>query len=370
MITRLKSLQGLRGIAALTVAVSHFLAAFYLTGNDTGYALEFLRPVSHLMGILAHKAVWIFFVLSGFVLTLQLNSSHYTYMRYLGSRLLRLYVPVWFAIIVNLAVIYAVSPNRQKGEFWIGVDPETLTFPTLVLEFLLISEGFFLGPLWSLKWEVVFSIFAFAAWKTSLFRQHPKTTIVSASALSMLGEFLSHEWTKYLPMFIVGVALYHLHRSKWAQISKTIAPTQEIAVLALAVFLPVSGYVLTSFQDSGLQAFRYVLDVPLSLLATSLLFYCLSRGRILNSVLNLRWLQFLGDISFSLYLLHAPIITLGLYLSDFDLLVGCLFLGLSIPLSHIAFAFVEKPSRRLSRKVRVNEADTLGQSDQSQGAPK
>lgn len=358
MSTRLKSLQGLRGIAALTVAVSHFLAAFYLTGKDTGTALESLRPASHLIGILAHKAVWIFFVLSGFVLTLQLNSSRHTYIRYLGARLIRLYIPVWFAIIMNLAVIYAVSPYRQKGEFWLGVGPETLTFPTLVLELLLIPEGYFLGALWSLKWEVVFSILAFSAWKTNFFRKHPITTIVFASALSMLGEFLSNGWIKYLPMFIIGVALYHLHHSKWAQIRKPIPLTQEVGVLALAVFLPVSGYVFTGLQAGGLEAFRYVLDVPLSLLATSLLFYCLSRGRILNRALKFRSLQFLGDISFSLYLLHAPVITLGLYLTDFDLLLGCLFLGLSIPVSYIALALIEKPIQKLSRKVRVNEAVT------------
>ena len=365
MSKRLKSLQGLRGIASLTVAVSHFLAAYYLTGKDTGTTLESLRPISHLMGILAHKAVWIFFVLSGFVLTLQLNSNHYTYMRYLGSRLLRLYVPVWFAIIVNLAVMYAVSPYRQNGEFWLGVGPEILTFPTLVLEFLLIPEEYFLGPLWSLKWEVVFSILAFAAWKTRLFRKHPMTTIVSASAMSMLGEFLSNGWIKYLPMFIVGVALYHLHNTKWARISKPIPPTQEIAALALAVFLPVLGYVLTGFQYGGLQTFRYVLDVPLSLFATSLLFYCLSRGQILNRVLGFRFLQFLGEISFSLYLLHAPIIILGLYISDFDPLVGFLFLFLSIPLSYVAFTMVEKPIQTISRKVRIKLAVTPNQSDRS-----
>ena len=166
-------------------------------------------------------------------------------------------------------------------------------------------------------------------------------------------------------MFIVGVALYYLHQSKWAQIRKPISATQEIGVLALAALLPVSGYVLTGLQDSALETFRYVLDVPLSILATSLLFFCLSRGRILNSVLKFRWLQFFGDISFSLYLLHAPIITLGLYLSDFDLLVGLLFLGLSIPLSFTAFSLVEKPIQRLSRRVRVIQAVTPGRSDRS-----
>jgi peptidoglycan/LPS O-acetylase OafA/YrhL len=361
--TRLRSLQGLRGIAALTVAVSHFLAAFYLTGKDAGTVLESLRPVSHLFGILAHKAVWIFFVLSGFVLTLQLDSRQHTYLRYLGSRLIRLYLPVWFAIVVNLSVIWTIGQFGQKIEFWIGGDPEAITFPGLVLEFLLVPDGYYLGPLWSLKWEVVFSILAFAAWKTGLFRKYPLITIVSASALSMLGEHLSNGWIKYLPMFIIGVALYHLHHNKWVNKKDTLSVFSEIGVLALAVFLPASGFVLTGLKELGLENLRYVLDVPLSLLATSLLFFALSRGRFLKNVLSIKWLQFLGDISFSLYLLHAPIILLGLYLSNFNILVGLTCLVVSIPLSYVAFKLVEKPVQNLSRKVRSDSMPTNGTGD-------
>ncbi len=346
----------MRGIAALTVVVSHFFGSLYLTGEDLGQTLESIRPVNHLLGILAHKAVWIFFVLSGFVLTLQLDSKQHTYLRYLGSRLIRLYLPVWFAIIVNVSVIWTIKNYRQTGEFWIGVDPETLTASSLVLEFLLVPDAYFLGPLWSLKWEVVFSFFAFAAWKTGLFLRQPLTTIVFASALSMLGEFFSNGLMKYLPMFIVGVALYHLHQTKWVKIMQPLPIVAEIGVLVLAAILPVSGYVLTGYENGGLENLRYVLDVPLSLFATSLLFYCLSRGRVLKGALSFRASKFLGDISFSLYLLHSPIILLGLYLSNFNLLVGFLCLVLSFPLSYVAFVLVEKPSQKLSRRVRVKAA--------------
>ena len=79
----------------------------------------------------------------------------------------------------------------------------------------------------------------------------------------------------------------------------------------------------------------------------------LSRGVFLKRFLGLRWLQSLGDFSFSLYLLHAPIILLGLYLSDFNVLVGLACLGLSIPFSYLAFRFIEKPVQKLSRFVRT-----------------
>jgi peptidoglycan/LPS O-acetylase OafA/YrhL len=179
----------------------------------------------------------------------------------------------------------------------------------------------------------------------------------------MLGEFLSNGWIKYLPMFLVGVALYHLHNSKWVKIRSAISFTSEIGVLTLAVSLPASGFVLTGFSELGLQNLRYVFDVPLSLLATSLLFFALSRGRILKNLLSLKWLQFLGDISFSLYLLHAPVILLGLYLSNFNILIGLACLVVSIPLSFVAFKLVEKPVQNLSRKIRSNSMPTTGKGD-------
>lgn len=353
---RLASLQGLRGIAALTVAVSHFLAAFYLTGKDTGTVLESLRNVSHVFGILAHKAVWIFFVLSGFVLTLQLDSRPHTYLRYLGSRLIRLYLPVWFAIVFNLIVIWTIIQSGKEIEFWIGPNPEGMTLLGLIYEFLLFPDSYFLGPLWSLKWEVVFSVLAFAAWRTGFFRTHPLMTIGLSAALSMVGEFLVNGWIKYVPMFVVGVALYYLYRDKWGKDQTKLPVVSEVGIVFLAVLLPVAGFVLTAFTDAGIENLRYIIDVPLSLISVSLIFLALSRGFYLKRFLSLKWLQSLGDFSFSLYLLHAPIILLGLYLSDFNVLVGFACLGLSIPLSYLAFRFIEKPVQKLSRSVRTGSS--------------
>jgi peptidoglycan/LPS O-acetylase OafA/YrhL len=110
---------------------------------------------------------------------------------------------------------------------------------------------------------------------------------------------------------------------------------------------------MTAFTDAGIENLRYIIDVPLSLLSVSLVFLVLSRGIYLKHVLGMRWLQTLGDFSFSLYLLHAPIILLGLYLSDFNVLVGLACLGLSIPLSYLAFRFIEKPVQKISRSVRA-----------------
>ena len=352
MSTRLRSLQGLRGIAALTVAVSHFLAAFYLTGKDTGTVLESIRPVSHLFGILAHKAVWIFFVLSGFVLTLQLDSRHHTYLRYLGSRLIRLYLPVWFAIIVNLIIIWTIGQSGQKIDFWIGPNPEGISALGLLYEFLLFPDSYFLGPLWSLKWEVVFSVLAYAAWRAGFFKSHPVLTIVFSSLLSMFGEYLANAWIKYLPMFVVGVALYFLHQQKWIKPQAAISVLSEIAVIALAAFFPVAGFVFSSFVDTGIDNTQYILDVPLSLASIALVFFTLSRGTLLKRALGLNWLQTLGDFSFSLYLIHAPIILLGLYLSNFNIFVGLVCLVISIPLSYLAFRFIERPVQSLSRRIR------------------
>jgi len=79
---RIKSFQGLRGIAALSVAICHFLAAFIPTSlygyyptlfseNSTPSFL-FEALTSPIIGIFYNgvTAVMIFFVMSGYVLTL------------------------------------------------------------------------------------------------------------------------------------------------------------------------------------------------------------------------------------------------------------------------------------------------------------
>ena len=351
---KLPSLQGLRGLASLTIVVSHFLGAFYLSGADLGTPLELIQPVSHLFGILANKAVWIFFVLSGFVLTVQLSSRQHNYLKYLFSRLVRLYIPVWIALLFNLFVVWLISSSGAVIKFWIGAHPNSMSLESVLWEFSLMPDGYLLGPLWTLKWEVIFSVFAYAAWKSQTLRSFPKLSIALSLLISALGEVYSNGWAKYIPMFVIGVSLYFLHSNTWSKNAARLSIKSEFLLLAVATILPVIGYVLSLPSSNSDLNIRNVIDVPLSLVSITIVFYAISTGTLIDSLLKSIPMQKLGEFSFSLYLMHLPVIFLSLYLSGFSLVGGLIGLALCFPVAYVTYYFIERPVQIFSRQIRSN----------------
>jgi peptidoglycan/LPS O-acetylase OafA/YrhL len=346
--TKFASLQGLRGIAAATVVVSHALGIFYISGADSGTFLENIQAVSHLSGILAAKAVWVFFVLSGFVLTHQLESRSSNTVRFVGARLVRLYVPVWFAIALNFGVISLIESSGRDLGFWIGADPNLINPLKVVEEFLLLPEGYFLGPLWSLKWEVAFSLLVVLFWKVKLLKRFPIATVLVSLCFATYGEIIQNGWLKYLPMFVIGMALHTVILGRW---KSELNGQMEIVVLLATLLLPTVSYLITSETLLGVE-YRYVLDVPTSLVAISILFVAIIRGKFLRKLLEIKALQNLGDFSYSLYLFHLPLISFAFYFSNASLMWVLLAFALSFPIAYLCYRLIEVPSHRLSKKIR------------------
>ena len=345
---RFSSLQGLRGVAAATVVISHALGIFYVSGKDIETILESIGPISHLSGILAAKAVWVFFVLSGFVLTHQLATKPIGAFRFLGSRLVRLYLPVWVAINLNLLVIYLIQTSGKVIDFWIGAHPDSITTLGLIQEFLLIPDGYFLGPLWSLKWEVAFSLLVVLFWKAGVFNRFPVWTVFLSLAIATFGELIQNGWFKYIPMFVIGMSLHAL-RLRINQ--KKITVKLELFALFIAGLLPTISYLATSDFLFG-ETLRYVIDVPTSLIAICILFYVLMRSGLTSNLLETKPLQSLGDFSYSLYLFHLPLITFAFYFSNANVgWVALAFLA-SFVFSYFAYRIIEIPSHNLSRLIR------------------
>src|SRR6476646_6648538 len=95
---RRTALDGLRGLAALVVVFHHVLLTWpgwanaYLGSHGNALAYSPLHVV--LDGTFA---VYVFFVLSGYVLTLQ-SERLSRWRGYYGARLARLYLPVWGSV--------------------------------------------------------------------------------------------------------------------------------------------------------------------------------------------------------------------------------------------------------------------------------
>ena len=106
---QITELQSLRGIAAVTVMISHCL---------DGYGPSpLLSQISSLFN--GRAAVVVFFVMSGYVLTRSLQRGHFdrdAVLRFYVRRVFRLYPAIWAASALGLAYLFAlhwqIPPDR------------------------------------------------------------------------------------------------------------------------------------------------------------------------------------------------------------------------------------------------------------------
>jgi peptidoglycan/LPS O-acetylase OafA/YrhL len=142
---RIRGLDGLRGIAALVVLVHHTLLLTQLfvrpyvdpspgTFGDVYWWLTY-TPL-HLLWD-GSTAVFVFFVLSGFVLALPYRTRQFHWLSYYPARLIRLYLPVWVA--VGLAIVWTVAiPHLSEGSTWLA-GHQNLTVRGAVRDLMLIA---------------------------------------------------------------------------------------------------------------------------------------------------------------------------------------------------------------------------------------
>jgi peptidoglycan/LPS O-acetylase OafA/YrhL len=156
---RFAGVEGLRGLAAGAVLVSHV----YLYGSPDGQAYdlgraEVLTETSGMVGVV------LFFTLSGFLLyrpfaaALVARSPRPSVRRYLRNRLLRIFPGYWFALLgAGLVLRTTYLPPLELERRSLASEPEVLAAN------LLLVQGYFpstsltgIGPAWSLVVEMAF----------------------------------------------------------------------------------------------------------------------------------------------------------------------------------------------------------------------
>jgi peptidoglycan/LPS O-acetylase OafA/YrhL len=120
-VPRIAYLESIRGLAAVQVLLLHFLAAF---APDLVYALPATAPIAgmiHLSPLYflydGYSAVYIFFALSGYVLTRSFERSLANPLSQVPARIARLGLPALAAVLVAACVMLAFGrPNLAAGE--------------------------------------------------------------------------------------------------------------------------------------------------------------------------------------------------------------------------------------------------------------
>lgn len=365
---RLAALDGLRGLACLMVLVHHaFLTTpiFSAASIDPEAARAAASPLElaltwsplHIVWE-GTGAVWVFFVLSGYVLVRQVREpASFDWVAYYPQRLARLYVPV-FAAVALAAVLIAVFGNADHGSMasaWMQRRADDVTVKGVLYDgTLLDGAGFTASPLWSLQWEVWFSLLL----PLFVFAVHPRqsarrplwlalTAPLAAIAIFVLGG------AQYLMVFLVGAALAAAKDPIAALVGRMTRTRWSAALVWSACALWVLVMLPARWTLAGIPVVPSPMYLPLSISAAAVVLVMALHCRIVTRALTTRVLLWFGAVSFSLYLVHEPILVSLAKLFGDDRLWIALPLGMAIAIAVGAgfWMAVERPATALSRWI-------------------
>lgn len=317
------SLDGLRGLAAAIVLVSHITLIFPEFG-----ALPYLD--------IGTEAVGIFFALSGFLMAYLYGRRPVTRQSvgdFLVSRFARIY-PVYLAAVCLVGVLSTVTqlgyPQPMEG---------LLDF---ALHVMLLGKS---GVFWSVPPEIQFYVAFPVIW---LFLSDPRRyqvigfglmgVVAVVSLLDFPGPgILLHA---KLPYFLFGVVAGRLHTALADR-----PPSVLVGVMAVVLLI-----VFFSYKHMVTVVGEPFWGLPTAL-ASALIVALVAREHPLTArVLSSEPLRFLGVTSFSLYLLHVPVMFLTRQTFSALLplpVLAVLTLVTALLAAWVSYSVIEAPGRRV-----------------------
>jgi len=346
----IRSLTGLRGVAAVFVVMFHAL-------RSTSPTASFLLGKGYL-------SVDLFFVLSGYVMSLNYGemfladgASFKDYRKFLGFRFARIY-PLYGVMICAMALLG-----------WAGAIPiygvhnlkHALIWNLSLMQAWSLGAGNIDGPAWSISTELTayigFPVLVFfvlrgkegRAWGAAALALLLMIAIVIAGSLPIRGAPVDGPLGVFdtitpLPVFrcvagfVLGMAAFRLQGSRFGKALASRPFYGDILAVALVILL---------FVKPG--------DVLFVALGTMLIAHLATSPSIVSAAISSRPVYYLGKISYSIYLIHLPIILLlrGLFESrGWPMVPANLFaLALSIAIAPLAYNLVEVPGRMFLRRI-------------------
>lgn len=366
---RLRSLDGLRGVAAVVVVIHHSLLtfpsladAYYATadGNPVAWVLSYTPLHAFWAGT---EAVYLFFVLSGIVLVLPVvrQGWRFSWASYYPRRLLRLYIPVTVAVCLA-ALLLVVAPRFDAPGLgaWINDRTPRYNLDGFIHDVaLLFGTSGVISPIWSLRWEVLFSLLLplFVVLAVTL-RTLWWPKLVALIAVTAIASIAGVDFLFFLPIFGIGALLI----VEWERLTTTMRRLGETAwgwpvYLAVAVLLTTATWIARGLGAADLD--RYLAWLPI--VGVAMIVVAAPTCPPVTRLLESRVPAWLGTISFALYLVHEPLIIAARVLTyPLSPWVG---IAISVPLAFLVaqlFAtYVEEPSHRLAKWAGTRAAHGL-----------
>jgi len=320
---RIDSVDFLRGIAAFAVMLFHYTA-------QTSIQLREENPL-RMVGVYGHWGVPIFFVLSGFVIPYSMHLSHYRIDligRFLLKRSIRIEIPYLALITIEVLLILISSLTPWKNGF-----NHRLDFLNILLHigYLngIIAKPWLIPIFWTLAIEFQFYLliallFSLVSQKKFLLR------FLFIAGLVILSLIFQQQY------FVFAYGLFFLSGIVCFQVFSGIIEPKEFVVL-------LTGILTAVYFQHGLFSF-FVIGITVII--------------ILFLKYDGKWSNFLGKISYSIYLIHIPfggrlLMLTQLYIHDewIKSLLILVYLATTIFTAWLFFLIIEEPSLRLSKRI-------------------
>jgi peptidoglycan/LPS O-acetylase OafA/YrhL len=351
---RYAEVDALRGLAAVSVVIYHLVGHRVSVIFGAQEAPKSIFDPFNVDAVLSAivttifngaAAVTLFFAISGFVLAHSLRKAPIptpaNYLAFLIRRVLRLVPGVWLSLVLALGLQVLIPngppPDQRLDAFWLGDSINGLN-----------------APLWTIRVELamsaVFPLLLFLNWACPRWLQ----IVIALALIPMTSGRFGAIWI-YAFTFQLGIMLPDFGRPMIAMIPRRLLPW--VTVLALAIFL------------SSLNLLRLYPVVPASawtVIKSIMAFYLLAYvvyGPPL-AWLRARWLQFLGEVSYGIYLFHGPLmfvavaVSMWIFAPSFtsqSVLFGSIMLIGVLPatvlLAWASYRYVEQPCIRWGRSL-------------------
>ena len=360
----LRSLTGVRGVAALVVALAHFNLPAFAAFNGL-----FIGSFS--------QAVDLFFCLSGFTLALVYEPQTRTFANwrnYAAARIARIY-PLYLATLLWSALIgISLGPQYPLERAW----SDFLAQLALINSWPIVGTGVHWDlPAWSISVEFFCYLFLFPL----LWRVRPTPndwgaalSVLALSLAAYIGSVFYFDWrifeprtyqstntAAYIVSLVRGIAGFS---SGW--LIYTIYSRQSVFcmlcskcvdAITIAIVLIIAIPVVTEIDvNSACLLFLF----PFFIIGLA------NEKYITASMLSTPTMRAFGMYSFSIYLIHVPLkMTIDRLISTHEvrfppILYVSMLVALLIALSAFAFYFFETPWRNLLRRLLSPSAPKRG----------
>jgi peptidoglycan/LPS O-acetylase OafA/YrhL len=333
------------------LSFANYQASTYRGGFDGLRAIGFLLVVTaHIPAVEAFgalqgwAAVWLFFAISGYLVTMLLireerNTGRIAFGAFLIRRIFRI-VPAYAAtILIYFIAVYSLPFGDEYGWFlerlpyYLTLMPEyahTSVFTMFVHTWIIGIE---------MKFYLLFPAAVFLLFKNETWR-FGVVAAVAAVLLTQVGSITANAYGGIL----LGVMLAQL--LEWPRAYAAIA-----ALTRVPTVVPMAGILALLV----LLGYREVWPA-VAIVATYLVAYVTLQDSAMRRALMWRPLVYLGQRSYGAYLLHVLAIHIGYLAFGSDTTVGglltaCFTLVVTIPAAELLYRAVERPAMDAARRL-------------------